>query len=248
MKWKRVVRRAYGKLFEPYDYSSHIFLYPDYKLIYMAVPKVANSSIKSALWPLFPEEAREQTPNQERPRGLYRQGGDILFKQGLRLFKHQVPKYRGHEIVAFVRNPWDRLVSCYKDKIAEGSVTEDGTRKTREDRAMYRNAGFEKDMPFEEFVRLVSETPDANANRHFRSQHTYLTDKHGRLLPTRIGRFERLSEDFNAIMESLGAGHITLPRLRYSDAADYRAYYTEELRDIVAERFRGDIELFDYRF
>lgn len=248
MSWKRPLRRLYGRFFDPYDYSTHVFRFPDYRLIYMAVPKVANSSIKAALSQLFPAEVQSNHPDPSRPRAIYRGARDYLFRNGARIYKHQVQKYPEYRVIAFVRNPWDRLVSCYKDKVTEGSTTESGTPKVRDDRALYANTGVERDMDFSDFVREVARTPDKQANRHFRSQHTFLTDRRGRLLTTDIGYFERLSEDFGRMMEEIGAPELSLPRLRYTTASGFREFYTPELRRIVAERYEKDIALFGFSF
>lgn len=248
MSWKRPLRRFYGKFFDPYDYSTHVFRFPDYRLIYIAVPKVANSSIKATLTELFPSEVRTKHPDPNRPRAVYRSGRDILFREGARIYKHQVCRHPSYKVIAFVRNPWDRLVSCYKDKVTEGSVTESGRPKVREDRALYENTAIQREMDFGEFVREVAKTPDTKANRHFRSQYTFLTDRRGRLLPTDIGYFERLSGDFGRMMADIGAPEVSLPRLRYTSSSDYREFYTPDLRRIVAERYERDVAQFGYSF
>lgn len=76
-----------------------------YNAVYIEVPKVACSSIKIALASLLgidldalggnPHEVDFPAPRTLAGPGLY---------AGLFTF-------------AFVRNPWDRLVSCYRDKI-----------------------------------------------------------------------------------------------------------------------------------
>ena len=38
------------------------------------------------------------------------------------------------------------------------------------------------------------------------------------------------------------------PHRNRSGHKDYRTYYTDETRDLVAEAFRGDIETFGYTF
>ncbi|RMF25464.1 MAG: sulfotransferase, partial [Deltaproteobacteria bacterium] len=51
------------------------------------------------------------------------------------------------------------------------------------------------------------------------------------------------------ICERIGVPVEPLPHLRRArDRHEYRDYYTDELRDIVAEAYRPDIETFGYSF
>lgn len=249
MYWQRALRRAYGRLFGRYDYSSHVIVLHDYKAIYFAVPKVANSSMKSAIWYLLPQEIREQTPDKAVKRSAFttKSSREELFSKSIRILKHQAKKFPDYLGFAFVRNPWDRLVSCYSDKILSSAVLEDG-RADRAHRAIHDRAQLPENMEFDAFVRRVVEIPDAKANRHFRSQYTFLTDRRGRLLPRFIGRYENLAEDFNRLQEMLGVSGLSLPTVRKSERQAFQSYYTEELRELVADRYKRDIELFEYRF
>ena len=248
MDLKRELRRLYSRLYGPYDYSSHVIALHDYCAIYMAVPKVANSSLKTAVWHLMPEDIQALPQTGRKQRTIYTVHREAMFKSRLRLYKHQVTKYPGYFVFAFVRNPWDRLLSCYKDKIGFGAIMEDGRYNDPKTRSLHLGRGFQKDMSFETFVKAVVGTPDKKANRHFRSQHTFLTDRAGNLLPSYLGRFERLQRDFAEVMERIGASHVTLPHVRRSQDADYRSYYDASMRDAVASRYARDIELFGYEF
>lgn len=248
MNLRRLARKAYARLFSPYDYSSHVIALHRYQAIYMAVPKVANTSIKTALTQLMPEDLRTFDMDGRKERSVYGRHRDELFAREIRLYKHQIARYTSYFVFAFVRDPWDRLVSCYRDKIEWGAVMEGGRRNDPQKRRLYLGSGFRKDMSFEEFVRKVVETPDRRSNRHFRSQHTFLTDRDGSLIPDYVGKFERLSEDFSYAMKRIGASAVELPHVRNSRGARHREYYTKELAELVSRRYARDIELFDYRF
>jgi chondroitin 4-sulfotransferase 11 len=248
MDLKRELRRLYSRLYGPYDYSSHVIALHDYRAIYMAVPKVANSSLKTAVWHLMPEDIQALPQTGRKQRTIYTVHREAMFKRRLRLYKHQVSDYPGYFVFAFVRNPWDRLLSCYKDKIGFGAIMEDGRYNDPKTRSLHLGRGFRKEMSFRDFVEAVVRTPDKKANRHFRSQHTFLTDGQGNLLPSYLGRFEDLHPDFAEVMERIGAPHVSLPHVRRSQDADYRSYYDTALRDAVARRYARDIELFGYEF
>lgn len=248
MDIKRTLRRAYAHLFSPYDYSTHVLALHEYRAIYIAVPKVANTSVKAALSTLLPPDITPETAGALSTRALYGRNRDTLFRRNIRLYKHQIPRYSDYFVFTFVRDPWERLISCYRDKIERGSVMEDGQRTDPSTRRLYLGREFERDMSFEEFVYKVARIPDRRANRHFRSQYTFVMDRRGRLLPDFVGRFENLSGDFDAVMGRIGANHVSLPHVRRSSGEDHSRYYTAELARIVADRYARDVEVFGYSF
>jgi len=140
---------------------------------------------------------------------------------------------------AFVRNPWDRVVSSYSH--------------------------FQREYPselirqrigtFDQFVDYLLETPPERAERPAmlralqRPQLESLVGVQGELLVDFVGRYERLEEDFSAILEQIPLPQIPLPHKRKSQrAADYRASYSDELAERVARHFADDIRSFQYAF
>lgn len=71
--------------------------------------------------------------------------------------------YDEHFKFAFVRNPWVRLVSCYKQKIAPGGQ---GLYCYE-----YEEVPLYVGMSFAQFVEAVHAIPDEEADPHFRSQY-----------------------------------------------------------------------------
>jgi hypothetical protein len=219
-----------------------------YRFVYCVVPKVACTSIKTALLPLFPDMD---------PRGYENPSWDSSAHYDIHaLFDHsphQVHKrrlvrrlrsgeHRDHFIFAFVRNPYDRLASCWHQKLADG-----GQGLTPCDE---REFGLRVGIGFTEFVEAVHEIPDEEANPHFRSQHVPLLRPNGRLIPRFLGGFENLAEDFAAVAEKLKV-ELRLPHLLVSkgwENASYRDLYNRKTESLVAERFAKDLELFGYRF
>ena len=99
------------------------------------------------------------------------------------------------------------------------------------------------------FVDAVAAIPDEEADEHFRSQHTFLSNGNGALAVDFVGRYERLADDFKQVQERTGLPPLELPRLQAARrAAKYATYYTPRTRDLVARRYRRDIELFGYEF
>jgi hypothetical protein len=108
---------------------------------------------------------------------------------------------------------------------------------------------FTAGMSFEAFVMAVASIPDSEAEAHFRSQSTFITNRAGEIAIDFVGRYERLLIDFEYVRECIGLPDINLPRLQAaSRPVNYHDYYTTYTRRVVAERFQGDIELFKYEF
>ncbi|MEX0919953.1 MAG: sulfotransferase family 2 domain-containing protein [Candidatus Pacearchaeota archaeon] len=104
-------------------------------------------------------------------------------------------------------------------------------------------------MPFKEFVKVISKIPDEKSDSHFRSQYKFLTNNEGNLFTEFIGKFENLEKDYKKICEIMGIKNP--PKLKHerkSKRKNYRKYYDEETKKLVAERYKKDLELFGYRF
>lgn len=202
----------------------------DHQLIAYCIPKIANTSIKIAL--------------------LQAMGQEFNFPNYRYSYLHRHPKFRfaGPQELsderyadwysfAVIRNPWDRLVSCWADKV----------RDRREGFASFDKWGVTQNTPFSEFVQIVSEVPDDDADWHFQSQASMISWE-GRLLPKRIVCMENMAADWKGIQMS---APISLPDLEThgaSEHAPYRTYYTPHTRSLVAERYKQDINLLKYVF
>jgi hypothetical protein len=128
----------------------------------------------------------------------------------------------------FVRNPWDRVVSLYERKEALELRTK---------------------MSFEQFVDWIqySSSTCVHSSPH-RYQLDWFVDPNGKILADFIGRFERLEEDWAFVAGKLGISAM-LPHSRANlRARHYTEYYTERTRRLIGEKFKIDIETFDYRF
>ena len=58
-----------------------------------------------------------------------------------------------------------------------------------------------------------------------------------------------MAAEFAAVSRQIFAREEQLPAVNVSaDRSDYRAFYDEESRKLVAEKYRDDIETFGYQF
>ena len=166
---------------------------------------------------------------------------------------------------AFVRNPWDRLVSWYSmirqaTRISRlGALLSSRKRSHLQQRVsnpLWRYL-YENCSSFEEFIKNCTgqvEVPEGalRARRTLYSfaynQLDYLEDGNGSILVDFIGRFENFPEDLHAFAMKAG---IQLGRITHANVSvhrHYSIYYTSELEKIVRERFARDIEYFGYDF
>lgn len=146
---------------------------------------------------------------------------------------YQVPysakEYKNYFKFAFVRNPWDRVVSCYCNK-----VLTQGHKRFRE--------CFGKG--FDYFVDYIRKQNLHTADAHIRLQTA--------LIPLDevdfIGRLENFNEDLLYVMGMLGLQHVAIPHKNKSTHTHYSTYYNRKTRQIIAEKYRADIEAFGYQF
>jgi hypothetical protein len=146
---------------------------------------------------------------------------------------------------AFVRNPWDRLVSWW-------SMIDNARDSFGPTRQPNKFIGYvlQHARNFEEFFyRCTDEIVDNDGRKHiFRNQIDYLVDESGTMIVDFVGRFERLQDCFNEVSCRLGRAPIELPRVNVSHHAAYTEYYTPAMAEEVGRLYARDIETFGYQF
>jgi len=209
--------------------------------VFVHIPKSAGSSIESFLlrqagqaWerqdhrpiaeylPVTPLDAvvglRHRRPLLARKARNWMSGKPVLTKQ------QDATYYK----FAFVRNPWDRVVSWYRNVIRDPNHR--------------RNLGITQATSFENFLW------EQKANWALRSQLYWLTDCHGKIHMDFVGRFESLQRDFKVVCNTLGIPQDRLPPVLVSRQVDYREYFTHSTRNWIREWYRDEIDLFGYEF
>lgn len=139
----------------------------------------------------------------------------------------------------YVRNPWDRLVSAFHF-FKEGGMAKPDRIFAEKHLSAYHD--------FEDFVRRgLKENIEAT---HFIPQYRFVCD-FGGVQPRVdfVGLYENLREDFNYIKDRLDISVNLKHQNKTSNRKkDYRDYYTDETREIVANVYQKDIEIFGYDF
>ena len=142
---------------------------------------------------------------------------------------------------AFVRNPYDRLVSAFH-YLSQGGMEEVDQRDSDE----YVRA-YEGD--FRRFVLHAlagPQPPRIFQQIHFRPQMDWVSDEGGRILIDYLGRFESMESAYEELGRQLG---IPLPPPFHENKSEhlhYEKYYDETLRALVARAYRADFERLGY--
>lgn len=198
--------------------------------VFVHVPKAGGSSIDRALGPWCLPRNRAWWASLTRWVGLPRDYRRFRFGKhdSLAAVQRVLPEetFRAWYKFAFVRNPWDRLVSDYTAVLADP-----GHRRHRRVRSL---------SGFSEYVR--KEAPGV-----FPTQASLLRDGRGELGLDFVGRFESLERDFGKVCDHLGV-EARLPHENKSEHGHYRAYYDTSSRGFVQAHWGEDVELFGYEF
>jgi hypothetical protein len=205
--------------------------------VFIHIPKTGGTSISEALWPLLgPRDYFEMVTGPKH----------FAAQRVRREFFSSDLQWAGYLSFAFMRNPWDRIYSdyCFSQRMAK-VMRADCQPELQQWVRKIRRIG---EYPFERFVREEYLKEGAGAYQQ------YCQDQQRRDLLTFVGKFECLQEDWERVCRSLALrprpltheNRSQVPHDRFS--AGYRPAYTAELRDLVGERFRDDIERFGYAF
>ena len=150
-----------------------------------------------------------------------------------RQLRYPVNHYADYFKFAFVRNPWDRLVSCWNNKVIDSNLFR------------FSEAELEKMRVFENFVGYVEGINVDTCNRHLRSQNSLIDLNNIDYL----GRMETFGDDLNHIFRRLDLDTDNIKSRNVTAAREpYREYYNSELAERVARIYRKDIQIFGYRF
>lgn len=189
--------------------------FPDrYRCIFVHIPKTAGMAIAESL---FPGERSRHDPYY-----VYRQAN--------------ARKFRAYFKFAFVRNPWDRLVSSYSYLRRGGNDEED---------RIWSAQNLARFPDFKSFVLTWLTPENAKSWIHFIPQTDFIFNLDGKLMVDFVGRYETLERDVGIVAERLGRP-VPLIRSNQSDHAHYSTYYDSETSDVVRQVYARDLEAFGY--
>lgn len=182
------------------------------KFIWFRVAKVGTRTIMNHL-----KESDNNTLDVEHTSGIY----------------YPVNTYHHYFKFAFVRNPWDRLVSCWHNKVVYNNLFQ------------FNDSEHEKMKDFGNFINYVSELNIDECDRHLRSQ-SVLIDLNK---IDYLGRMETFDDDTKYIFRRIGLPEKEIAPMNVtSGKMPYRDYYSEQMVEKVAQIYQKDIKIFGYQF
>lgn len=205
-----------------------------HRFAFIHVPKTAGSSVAFALWP-HADHADDYWANRWLDRiGIHVNHYAPYRRKKFRthtsaaILQRQLPADVFADLFkfAFVRNPWDLLVSSYHYLL--------------EQQGHHRGRSARRLRSFADYAAY-------EIHRGKMSQSAMLTGHDGRLLVDFLGRFESLASDFAFVCRRIGL-EASLPRANTTRHRDYRSYYDDRLAEAVGRFFAADAERFGYGF
>lgn len=145
---------------------------------------------------------------------------------------------------AFVRNPYDRMVSAWK-MFSTGM----GNSKWA-----YKDKPPLEGVSFYDFLKIAT---DQSIDHHKRDTMNSVLRHH--TLPQVhpyhcfeyadfIGKFENLENDFKVISEKIGLKNYNINHLNKTKRDTYKSYYDDKTFELVSKEYDEDIKRFDYTF
>lgn len=190
------------------------------KAIFVHVPKTAGTSMRMYFGRRGFGSVEYHAPDgsNDDVTGLYKIGTSRRIKRNLEDVWDSYFKF------AFVRNPWDRMVSCWKNRAGK----------------------------YNDFSKFLNDYPYPARNHnliwHTIPQLDHIRDENKNIMMDFIGKFENIDNDLKYICDKLNINHNKLPHQNTSNHKPYYEYYTEQQMMYVGDIYREEIEMFNYEF
>ncbi len=214
----------------------HFIRMKRYNLLYGRVPKAANSSIKAALCRLLSETPPKgtKTTSDKFWQHETNQETELITLRRARNYR------RSHFSFSFVRNPFDRLIAAYNNKVIENEAPPQPM----------QNMGITHGMSFEAFLDILIETPFKQYDVHVLPQNQLLCIGN-QIVPKFVGRVEQIDEHWAELRDILARQGIdvmqSLPQknVRRSDRGGLQSYFKSDALIKKTMRIYGeDVRLF----
>jgi hypothetical protein len=202
-----------------------------HNFLFVHVPKTGGNSIQKVLEPFSEDKLVALYSFQDGKERFSIQNSVYPYHKHstLREYKKILPKELYAPLTKFtvVRNPWERMVSLYFSP----------------------HAGREKFDP-KTFKSIILEAKTLEDFVDTSCRLRKLTGKN--LLKNteihRFIRFENLKEEFDDLCLDLGIKTDTLDKLNVSKRENHQQYYDQQLLKLVENKFKNEIDLFEYQF
>ena len=214
-------------------YSSVKIISQKYRFICITIPLCASNSLSH----LFK---------------IYFSNDIYITKKPLSRILREKPEYKSYFKFSIIRDPWSRTVSCYNKKILNANNY----------KKLYTLSKYKKLNPkfmFNQFVKWLctDNGSDYKADKHWISPHKLLIDDNGKICMNYIGRIESINKDLKIVLKKLDLNfeQFWLQIIKSSNSMrkkpihkNYKEYYSEETKKLIAMRYKEYIEWSGYCF
>ena len=210
-----------------------------HKIIFVHIPKTAGQTIEKSLNIFGEDNNGKSKASMDLLYGILN-GKPLQHLTIQEIKKIKELEFHIYQKIAFVRNPFDRIISEYFWRI------ENFGKKI----IMFKDFLVEEVIPRKNGIPKVvknfyhDESIVELLDNHYVDQHKFITDNNGNIIVDFIGRFENLNDDFK---KAFGLDLINY-KINSSKHNDYKEYYDSETKSLVEECYKNDLELFKYKF
>lgn len=201
------------------------------KFIYIHIPKCAGTSIYKSLDPGIDDINLTKHGGWDSENNIYRQHATYT-----QIKEFYCPNIHDYYTFTFVRNPWSRILSDYFWMQRELKVVDS-----------FKNFILQKNnfnIPELKYPHINS----CGRGDHLIPQSDFILNSEGEQMVNFIGKFESIQTDYNIVCHKIGIATRELPHKNKTKHKHYTEYYDDETKQIVAEKYAKDIELFGYKF
>ena len=197
--------------------SSDFLILDESKVVFASVAKSGSSSIKTSIFGEFPKDRS-------------------IHYHTRKFSRKRVPKNkRSYFSFSYVRNPYGRMISCYKNKFNMENEAD----------FLYSNYLFgylKNDDSFEDFVRKTSKIPNFLCDRHFKTQYSIIHSGGAKM--QHIGRIEDLPDDYEEIRMRYGFNELKI--LNKTQNSGQEILLNDDIKEIIYKKFEIDFREFMY--
>lgn len=214
-----------------------------YKLLFIASPKSGTVSVHEALEKLDPNGERRRIvvgdkviTGSDLDQGIIGHARAREIKEAL-----GAEDYGTLESMAFIRNPYEKLVSSYffnkTNNLGQAFRINGRSHRFKRSVNHFLTTLLAKVLPFKIWALFYP----------YRSNVSYMTDYDGSVIVKHLGRTEYLHQDFQRIMKSLNidASHIQVGKRNTSKHDAHEHYFKARwFRVLMDRKMKGDVEFY----